>query len=366
MDADEFLNIHIGKGYLNDLVSYIGNRQGILLAWRIFGDNGQVGLKTRCISNDFTGAGNAPLKTQYHIKTLFRYSPKKLFFSTFAFPRPRISKNENLSEDDFLSGHGTALIKGNMHHQLWLAGEENSGCSNAPDVDFSWKVAQLNHYAVKTPELFKLKQLRGRGFYRKLAQGASPRVCHTDKYYDLYNRNEGIDVSILRFEKETTKLIAEILSAENVRHAYEHTLEKTKASISVQKTPSMTEKLVHEEAPAVEVLTVVEDVTQPEFSVPSLTMPKAEGKLVAKLYSEADVILEYGSGGSTMIAASQSHSLVMTVENDEAWAKICRGFFNVISPMQMLKSTGSMLVPPELGVGRNGGKEFGKISLCIL
>lgn len=55
--------------------------------------------------------------------------------------------------------------------------------------------------------------------------------------------------------------------------------------------------------------------------VPEFTMPHAEQALVARLYAENDVILEYGSGGSTLLAAGQDHSLVMSVESDKAWAE---------------------------------------------
>ncbi len=42
--------------------------------------------------------------------------------------------------------------------------------------------------------------------------------------------------------------------------------------------------------------------------------------MLERLYGEHDVILEYGSGGSTLLAAGQDHSLVMSVESDRDWA----------------------------------------------
>lgn len=49
-------------------------------------------------------------------------------------------------------------------------------------------------------------------------------------------------------------------------------------------------------------------------------------------YDAHDVILEYGSGGSTLLAASQEHSLVMSVENDEAWAQKVRKNLAELAP----------------------------------
>lgn len=52
----------------------------------------------------------------------------------------------------------------------------------------------------------------------------------------------------------------------------------------------------------------------------SLTLPEAEAVLVAKHYSAASVILEYGSGGSTRLAAQLNGKLVVSVESDRDWA----------------------------------------------
>jgi hypothetical protein len=57
------------------------------------------------------------------------------------------------------------------------------------------------------------------------------------------------------------------------------------------------------------------------LQVPVVTLPEAERALVEDHYSRADVVLEYGSGGSTLIAASGKHRLILSVESDERWAK---------------------------------------------
>ncbi|MCI1726041.1 hypothetical protein, partial [Acetobacter peroxydans] len=54
---------------------------------------------------------------------------------------------------------------------------------------------------------------------------------------------------------------------------------------------------------------------------PELTFPEEEKKYLIEAYKQHDIILEYGSGGSTMVAASQKNSLVMTIESDRAWTE---------------------------------------------
>lgn len=51
-----------------------------------------------------------------------------------------------------------------------------------------------------------------------------------------------------------------------------------------------------------------------------LTFPPEEAALVRETYAAARVILEYGSGGSTMLGASMPGKYVISVESDWAWA----------------------------------------------
>lgn len=53
----------------------------------------------------------------------------------------------------------------------------------------------------------------------------------------------------------------------------------------------------------------------------SLHMPDAEKKVVTGAYQKAKVILEYGSGGSTMLAARPDGPKVFSIESDPDWAK---------------------------------------------
>ncbi|MGB7244832.1 MAG: hypothetical protein WBC93_22430 [Sulfitobacter sp.] len=51
-----------------------------------------------------------------------------------------------------------------------------------------------------------------------------------------------------------------------------------------------------------------------------LTFPESERAFVLEKYRSADVILEYGSGGSTIFAAEQPGKYIMSVESDRDWA----------------------------------------------
>ncbi len=65
---------------------------------------------------------------------------------------------------------------------------------------------------------------------------------------------------------------------------------------------------------------------------PELTLPDTEAAVLRKAYEDASVILEYGSGGSTALAAELPGKRVFSVESDKAWAKGMRAWFDAHPP----------------------------------
>lgn len=53
-------------------------------------------------------------------------------------------------------------------------------------------------------------------------------------------------------------------------------------------------------------------------------MPKEEVAHLTQVYSDATVILEYGSGGSTELGARMPNKYIMSVESDREWARSLR------------------------------------------
>lgn len=60
------------------------------------------------------------------------------------------------------------------------------------------------------------------------------------------------------------------------------------------------------------------------ISRPELTLPEAEAQRLRAAYEAAQVILEYGSGGSTVMAAQMPGKSVFSVESDREWAQMMR------------------------------------------
>jgi hypothetical protein len=63
------------------------------------------------------------------------------------------------------------------------------------------------------------------------------------------------------------------------------------------------------------------------ISRPELTLPDAEAETLREAYEGARVILEYGSGGSTVMAGDMADKRVFSVESDKDWASMMRQWF---------------------------------------
>jgi hypothetical protein len=108
------------------------------------------------------------------------------------------------------------------------------------------------------------------------------------------------------------------------------------------------------------------NVTQ-SMKRPTLTMPAAEAALLTAAYDKADVILEFGSGGSTVMAA-EAGKRVTSVESDKAWAQMMRDWFAANPPSGQVDIIWSDIGPTkEWGhpVDQSGWKNFARYPLEV-
>jgi|SRR6056297_420697 len=99
-------------------------------------------------------------------------------------------------------------------------------------------------------------------------------------------------------------------------------------------------------------------MTQAEVTArPVLTMPEAEGAHLRAAYEQADAILEYGSGGSTALAAGMTGKRVWSVESDRDWAGMMRAWLAANPPAT---GTEVELIWADIGPTRDWGHPQGK------
>ena len=79
-----------------------------------------------------------------------------------------------------------------------------------------------------------------------------------------------------------------------------------------------------------------EDPPRPD--APVLTLPPEEAAVLRAEYARAEVILEYGSGGSTVLAASLPGKRIFSVESDAGWIERMAAWFRgnpAVSPVHL-------------------------------
>ncbi|MBL9051441.1 MAG: glycosyltransferase family 2 protein [Tabrizicola sp.] len=307
LDADEFLNVKAGDRTVDALIKVLGHRQLAPVCWRIFGSGRNPRFPGRFIDPAFALASAPEFAANLEQKTLFRYSQSTRGFAMFGINRPLLAKGNSLTAEDVMVGNGGPALASFKYNQRWLSGVDFGRSAWVDPKEFGWHHAQINHYAVRTPEFFALKRLRGRGI-RADAIGAANRR-HTEAFFHEHDRNEVEDRSILFWQDRVTAEIARLMGLKVVADAAEQSAALVASLIKdlpepvVPSAPAKPSKAPDPQA--------AEDL--------ALKMPPAEAAHLRQAFAKASVILEYGSGGSTIVAAEGGRR-VFSVESDKAWA----------------------------------------------
>jgi Glycosyl transferase family 2 len=329
IDADEFLNVHAGDRTVGALIAALGEKQCLMVNWRVFGSGGNPRFGGRVVAPAFMRAAVADFATNAEVKSLFRFSAAFAGFADQGIHRPLVARRSRLTPQDVVTGSGGPPSTDFRPHRTWFAGADSRGTFWVPSEEFGWNLAQINHYLVRTPEFFALKKARGRGFQADSLDDANLR--HTAEFFQKHDRNEEEDRSILVWEDRVTAGIARLTALPGVAEA-------------VARSAALVAELLAETAPIG--LTMPTSSLEPARSVEpapdlpaakapapafALTFPQSEADLVRKSYAAARSILEYGSGGSTVLAAELGKP-VISVESDQAWAERLSAHLAGIAP----------------------------------
>lgn len=304
LDADEFLVVNVGNGTVAALIERIGGNDGVLIPWRIMGDSGNVSFPGRFVSAHFSLASRRAFVRNFEIKSFFRMGPWMSGLAKINIHRPCV-KADAKNRPTFLDGKGSPLDPRTARNKRWLSGADFPDAGNIERSEHGYRLAQINHYTVRTPEHFLLKRIRGRGAVSRETSETDAR--HEVRYYRQMNRNDVPETAILRFEDATTREIRNLLSFEKVREAQIHA--ETLVRDSLANLPAgAIDDLLAEAKPA----------TPAREDFP-LTFPERPAKKLTDCYSRASCVLEYGSGGSSFVALEKGAQLI-TVESDASWA----------------------------------------------
>lgn len=212
LDADEFLNIRVGDGSLNDLLASQPDADAFVVLWKFFGDSGLKEWNNGLVIEKFIQCEDTVEEWNRYHKTLFRNDGK---FCEFDAHYPHLSPQTPVD----------SVRVYNTDHQrypdsLLIKGMPSIQYVQEKDDFWTWKNACVNHYAFKTPDLFAMKRHRGDN-----VPGLADEKYRVDSaYYWLRFRNSDVDTSIHRMLPKVQQELAMLRESHVIRQAEEDAL----------------------------------------------------------------------------------------------------------------------------------------------
>ncbi len=173
LDGDEYLNVHVGDGRVQDLIEACPDEaDAILVNWRVFGSSHHRETDSGLITERFTLAEPAG-----DIAGGELLSPYKPLYRTASFRRPAIHLPRDCKVETPVFVNGSGLGEDAFFRRSWRGTDPGRR-----------KLAQVNHYITRDLQSFLLKHARG-----------SANAPHRDvglKYWRRHNRNEEEDTRL--------------------------------------------------------------------------------------------------------------------------------------------------------------------------
>ena len=178
-DTDEFINIKIGQGRLDDLFAAVPGATAFSLTWRTFGHNDVVRFEDRPVIEQFTAASPTYIPkphTAWGFKTLFRNDG---VYAKLSCHRPTHPDPDKADQVVWVNGSGQVMPP-STKEKGWRSDVTNIG----------YDLVQLNHYPLRSAESFLVKRQRGRALHVDRSIGRN--------YWIRNDWNDFLDDSILR------------------------------------------------------------------------------------------------------------------------------------------------------------------------
>lgn len=197
IDADEFVNIAYGAGHIDELTTRAEEFDAMALTWRLFGDGGMTGWPGGSVLEQLVMAEEAQSGFGAMQKTMFR--PHRFGAGIDHMPKEPVVSNVSLCNARGMRLSTAAFFDPASSDLRMAFGKEVNRKRH-----FGWHGAWINHYAVRTPDLFLLKNVRGDGVGSRFTK----RYFLNSRWYRAANRNEVEDRSIQRHLRGTLDLMA--------------------------------------------------------------------------------------------------------------------------------------------------------------
>jgi Glycosyl transferase family 2 len=162
IDADEFLYVDCGGGHVNDLLQAVGPADVISVSWRMFGSSGLRYWNGGSVLSRFTRTEGWLSRPRAMQKCFFR---PELFRTAFAhMPKEPVVSEIRMKNTAGMSGPTECLF-------IPTRTRNQEGGKRF----VTWRNADIHHYAIRSLDVFLLKNVRGDGLgkaHSKYLQGS--------------------------------------------------------------------------------------------------------------------------------------------------------------------------------------------------
>lgn len=191
-DADEFLVLAEGID-LQDFLARHSDADCISVYWKVFGSSGQNCKYPGLTIERFQNCADPEHKTSYIFKSLTKMSK---IWSGFGLHKPLVSKAANTDEINWIDSSGVKLA---IH-------DGNPGPAIKMLSNDRYKLAQINHYMVKSLSEYRMKQCRGNGFITARSN------LYNESYFAAHDLNESQENKIIPLVSRVKQEMANIAS----------------------------------------------------------------------------------------------------------------------------------------------------------
>ena len=203
LDADEFLNVHVGGHRVADLTGLAAaDIDVIALNGMCFGDAPEVNWHPGPICPRFPHRLPVGHKANFALKTLTR-------------DPARFGGIHNHSMVGYKGSTVLEVLRGDGgRYALELGVPLWKQLRHDATRPVSHEIAQYNHYPIKTWDAFMLRRARGRGAVAEMTEATQR---HTDAYFAARSLAAGTDRTILRYGAEVAARMQDMLADQKVR-----------------------------------------------------------------------------------------------------------------------------------------------------
>ncbi|MEM9852760.1 MAG: glycosyltransferase family 2 protein, partial [Pseudomonadota bacterium] len=231
MDADEFLNVKIADGRVQDLVTCLPRAtDAVAVTWRFFGSNGVTDWNPGLVTESYTRAAPDQFKKGWGVKTLFKPYPHM----KFGIHRPGIhgarrhpDRARAMMAQKWVNGSGR-----DMPEEFPLSGWR----STKPTLGYD--LVEMNHYAVKSFEAYLLRRMRGNVNNKADKYNAA--------YFSIFDRNEVEVFGAQRHAPAVKALMAEMLADAELAALYQGALDYHGARVDALRSTGEYDAWLHE------------------------------------------------------------------------------------------------------------------------